>query len=228
MTIAENILSMRNRLPQNVRLIAVSKTKPISALMEAYQAGQRLFGENKAMEMASKSPEMPADTEWHFIGHLQTNKVRVIAPFVACIHSVDSPRLLCEIDKEAGKLRRIIPCLLQFHIAEEETKFGLSQEEASTLLESATFAALQNVKIVGVMGMATFTPEQEQVRKEFRSLRDVFIRLKERFFLDQPEFKEISMGMSDDFQVAVEEGSTMVRIGSALFGERSAILNLES
>jgi len=223
MTIAENILSMRNRLPQNVRLIAVSKTKPVSALMEAYQAGQRLFGENKAVEMASKSPQMPADTELHFIGHLQTNKVRVIAPFVSCIHSVDSLRLLSEIDKEARKNQRIIPCLLQFYIAREESKFGLSMEEASDLLESAAFAELRNVTIAGVMGMATYTPDQEQVRKEFRSLRDVFNRLKERYFQDLPDFKEISMGMSDDYRITVEEGSTMVRIGSAVFGARSQI-----
>jgi len=220
MTIAENILVLKKQLPEKVRLVAVSKTKPVSALMEAYQVGQRMFGENKALEMVSKQAVMPEDVEWHFIGHLQTNKVKVIAPFVACIHSVDSLRLLCEIDKEARKCGRNISCLLQFYIASEETKFGLDLEEAMELLGSEIFSALQNITITGVMGMATFTDDMDQVRNEFRSLRIIFNRLKTAFFQDQPTFREISMGMSDDFQVAVEEGSTMVRIGSTIFGAR--------
>jgi hypothetical protein len=221
MTIAENIHTLKNRLPAEVRLVAVSKTKPVSALMEAYQAGQRLFGENKAVEMVSKHAAMPPDVEWHFIGHLQTNKVRVIAPFVACIHSVDSGKLLAEINKEAAKNNRIIPCLLQFYIAREETKFGLSPEEAFEILNSDTFKAFRNIRINGVMGMATFTDNMEQVRQEFRTLREIFGHLKADFFQDQPAFREISMGMSDDYQIAVEEGSTMVRIGSTIFGARN-------
>jgi hypothetical protein len=189
--------------------------------MEAYHAGQRLFGENKALEMATKYPQMPADTEWHFIGHLQTNKVRIIAPFVTCIHSVDSLRLLLEINREALRNNRTISCLLQFHIAEEETKFGLSLEEAKAILESDTFKTLRNIAITGVMGMATFTENLDQVRKEFRHLKTIFEVIKEAFFKEQPSFREISMGMSDDYQVAIDEGSTMVRIGSAVFGARN-------
>jgi pyridoxal phosphate enzyme (YggS family) len=223
MTIAENIHTLKNQLSAEVRLVAVSKTKPVSDLMEAYRAGQRLFGENKAMEMVSKQAVMPADVEWHFIGHLQTNKVRAIAPFVACIHSVDSGKLLTEINKEAAKNNRIIPCLLQFYIAQEETKFGLSPEEAFDILKSDTFKAFRNIRITGVMGMATFTENMEQVRLEFRSLREIFDHLKAAFFQDQAAFREISMGMSDDYQIAVEEGSTMVRIGSVIFGIRNQI-----
>jgi hypothetical protein len=221
MTIAENILTLKNSLPAHVRLVAVTKTRTASEMMEAYRAGQRLFGENKAQEMSSKFPLFPDDIEWHFIGHLQTNKVKYIAPFVSCIHSVDSLRLLLEINREALRNNRTIPCLLQFHIAEEESKFGLSVGEAEAMLLSDTLKTLRNIEITGVMGMATFTDNMDQVRKEFRNLRIIFEMVKEAFFRDQPSFRELSMGMSDDFRIAVEEGSTMVRIGSAVFGARN-------
>lgn len=221
MGIGENIHALKNDLPDHVRLIAVSKTKPISDILEAYQVGQRLFGENKTQEMAAKFPLLENDIEWHFIGHLQTNKVKYIAPFVSCIHSVDSLRLLLEINREALRYNRIIPCLLQFHIAEEETKFGLSVEEAEAMLQSDTLTTLRNIELAGVMGMATFTEEMDQVRKEFRHLRVIFEKIKETFFKDEPFFRELSMGMSDDYRIAVEEGSTMVRIGSAVFGTRN-------
>ena len=221
MGIGENIIALKSNLPDHVRLIAVSKTKPVSDILEAYQAGQRLFGENKAQEMASKFPLLPQNIEWHFIGHLQTNKVKYIAPFVTCIHSIDSMRLLLEINREALRNNRIIPCLLQFHIAEEETKFGLSVIEAESMLLSDTLKTLRNIEITGVMGMATFTEDMDQVRKEFRNLKTIFEMMKEVFFNDQPTFREISMGMSDDYRIAVEEGSTMVRIGSAVFGQRT-------
>jgi PLP dependent protein len=226
MTIQENILTLKRTLPENVRLIAVSKTKPESGILEAYQAGQRFFGENKAQEMAAKFQLLPKDIEWHFIGHLQTNKVKYIAPFVSCIHAVDSLRLLLEINREALRNNRIIPCLLQFYIAEEESKFGLSVGEAEALLVSDTLTTLRNIEIAGVMGMATYTENTEQIRKEFHNLKTIFEMVKEAFFKDQPTFREISMGMSDDYRIAVEEGSTMVRIGSALFGTRD--YNLES
>jgi PLP dependent protein len=221
MGIGGNIQKFKSSLPDHVRLIAVSKMNPVSAIMEAYQAGQRLFGENKAQEMASKFLLLPDDIEWHFIGHLQTNKVKYIAPFVSCIHSVDSLRLLLEINREALRNNRTISCLLQFHIAEEETKFGLSVIEAESMLLSDTLKTLRNIKITGIMGMATFTENMDQVRKEFSNLRSIFEMVKAAFFEDQPTFREISMGMSDDYRIAVEEGSTMVRIGSAVFGIRN-------
>jgi pyridoxal phosphate enzyme (YggS family) len=223
MSIGNNIQTLKCSLPDHVRLIAVSKTKPVSGIMEAYQAGQRLFGENKAQEMEAKFPLLPKDIEWHFIGHLQTNKVKYIAPFVSCIHAVDSLRLLLEINREALRNNRIIPCLLQFHIAEEETKFGLSVLEAETMLLNDTLKTLRNIEIAGVMGMATYTENMDQIRKEFRNLRNIFEMVKEAFFKDQPSFSEVSMGMSDDYQIAIEEGSTMVRIGSAVFGMRDHI-----
>ena len=228
MSIGENIKALQRNLPGSVKLIAVSKTKPVSDILEAYQTGQRFFGENKAQEMSAKHPLLPEDIEWHFIGHLQTNKVKYIAPFVSCIHSVDSLRLLLEINREALRNNRTIPCLLQFYIAEEETKFGLSVGEAESILLSDTLKTLRNIEIAGVMGMATFTDNPDQIRKEFRNLKTIFTIVKEAFFKDQPSFREISMGMSDDYRIAVEEGSTMVRIGSAVFGARSAILNPES
>ena len=220
MSIAENIDLVRADLPQTVKLIAVSKTKPAALLMEAYQHGQRAFGENKVQEMVGKHDELPKDIEWHFIGHLQTNKVKHIVPFVRLIHGVDSFKLLKAIDKEAGKVGRVIACLLQFHIAEEETKFGFSPEEAFDMLKSPEFQDLKNVRISGVMGMATFTNDENQVRKEFSGLKLIFDRLKTGFFAHDPDFKEISMGMSGDYLIAVEQGSTMVRIGSTIFGER--------
>jgi len=220
MSIAENIAKIRSQLPENVTLVAVSKTKPNEALLEAYNTGQRIFGENKVQELTQKFETLPKDIEWHFIGHLQTNKIKYIAPFVSLIHAVDSLKLLEAIDKEAAKNNRIIDCLLQFHIAEEETKYGFSVNEAIEVLNSESFSTLKNIRIVGVMGMATFTENSEQITKEFGVLRQIFQQLKANYFSDQPSFKEISMGMSDDFPIAVKQGSTMVRIGSTIFGAR--------
>jgi len=220
MSIHENLRAIRSELPSGTRLVAISKTKPAEAILEAYQAGQRVFGENKALEMAEKHLVLPSDIEWHFVGHLQTNKVKYIAPFVNLIHSVDSLKLLAEIDREGKKINRVISCLLQFHIAAEATKFGLSEEEAGAILKSETFRAFRNIRVTGVMGMATFTDNAGQVRLEFRKLRKIFMNLKSEFFADSQGFKEISMGMSDDFPIAIEEGSTLVRIGSLIFGER--------
>lgn len=202
------------------RLVAVSKTHPASRILEIYQQGQRIFGENRPQEMLEKYSALPKDIEWHFIGHLQTNKVKSIAPFVSLVHSVDSLRLLQEIDKQARQYNRVIDCLFQFHIAQEDTKFGFHEKEVQELLQSPEFAALNNIRICGVMGMATFTSDLEQVRQEFRSLKTIFDRLKAGFFSKESSFKEISMGMSGDWQLAIEEGSTLVRIGSLIFGER--------
>ncbi len=204
----------------HAQLIAVSKTHPIEKIRQVYQEGQRLFGENRPQEMLEKQPSLPADIQWHMIGHLQTNKVKYIAPFVAMIHSVDSLKLLQEINRQAQKHNRIIDCLLQFHIAKEETKFGLDEAEAEALLESPEYSAMQNIRICGVMGMATFSDDQQQVRTEFKHLKTIFNRLKARFFAQNDAFKEISMGMSGDWEIALEEGSTLVRIGSLIFGNR--------
>ncbi len=220
MSVKENIRIVREDIPSNVKLIAVSKTKPNEAIMEAYQAGQRVFGENKPQELALKWSTLPADIEWHMIGHLQTNKVKYIAPFVSLIHSVDSPKLLATIDKEAAKNGRVIDCLFQMHIAEEETKFGFDYHELVELLKSGVLAEFKNVRMVGVMGMATFTDDVAQVRYEFHNLKEIFIKLQQAYFGADASFTEISMGMSDDFRLAIEEGSTMVRVGSAIFGGR--------
>lgn len=220
MSIAENIDLVISHLQTQVQLIAVSKTKPVEMLMEAYNHGQRAFGENKVQEMTAKFEAMPKDIEWHFIGHLQTNKIKYMASFVHLIHGVDSFKLLKAINTEARKASRVISCLLQFHIAEEETKFGLSWEEAKEMLQSDEFAELENVRICGVMGMATFTDDETQIRKEFASLKHHFDRLKTAYFSGNAAFKDISMGMSGDYLLAIEEGSTMVRIGSTIFGER--------
>ncbi|HFA48527.1 MAG TPA: YggS family pyridoxal phosphate-dependent enzyme [Bacteroidetes bacterium] len=202
------------------KLIAVSKTKPVDAILELYNRGQRIFGENRVQELVRKQGELPADIEWHFIGHMQTNKVKYIAPFIACIHSIDSLKLLKEVNKQAEKNGRTIDCLLQFHIAEEETKFGLDLDEAGGLLSSDDFFKMKNVRIRGVMGMATFTEDEGQVRREFAFLKNIFDELKNMYFPDDPGFSEISMGMSGDYEIALEEGSTMVRLGTLLFGQR--------
>ena len=220
MSIAENIDIVKSHLPAQVQLVAVSKTKPVEMLTEAYNHGQRAFGENKVQEMTAKYEAMPKDIEWHFIGHLQTNKIKYIAPFVHLIHGVDSFKLLKSINTEARKVNRIIPCLLQFHIAEEETKFGLSMDEATQMLNSTEFKQLENVHLSGVMGMATFTNDETQIRKEFATLKRYFDSLKTDYFQGNSGFKDISMGMSGDYLLAVEEGSTMVRVGSTIFGER--------
>ena len=219
--IKENLNIVRATVPSNVTLIAVSKTKPVSDLQEAYDAGQRIFGENKALEMRDKHQVLPNDIQWHFIGHLQTNKIKYIAPFVTLIHAIDSLSLLEAVNKEAVKNSRVIDCLLQFHIAQEDTKFGLDIEEAKALLESDSFKDLKNINIVGVMGMATFTDDADQVRNEFKNLKNIFDTLKENYFRDKDSFKEISMGMSDDYTIAIEEGATMVRVGSKIFGARN-------
>ena len=223
--IAENLKNIQSSLPKNVKLIAVSKTKPVADIMEAYNAGQRDFGENKVQELIEKYPQLPNDISWHFIGHLQTNKVKYIAPFVRLIHGVDSLKLLKEINKEAQKNNRIIDCLLEFFIAEEDTKFGLNLSDADEILsgivETHNCASLPNVRICGVMGMATFTTDTEQIHREFQNLHQIFQTLKQRYFADQSHFCEISMGMSDDFPIAIEEGSTMIRVGSTIFGQRN-------
>lgn len=218
--VTQNLEHVRREIPEGVCLVAVSKTKPVELLQEAYDAGQRIFGENRVPELVEKSEVLPQDIEWHMIGHLQRNKVKMIAPFVSLIHAVDSLRLLAEIDKEAKKNKRIIRVLLQFHIAEEETKYGLDLNEAREILNSEKFLAMKNIEILGVMGMATFTDNQAQVRNEFKSLKSIFKSLKSEFFSERDSFKEISMGMSGDYNLAIEEGSTMVRIGSSIFGSR--------
>lgn len=220
MSIQSQITFFRNELPKDVTLVAVSKTKPVSALVEAYQAGQRVFGENKVQEMVDKWEVLPKDIQWHMIGHLQSNKVKYIAPFVSLIHSVDSFKLLQEINKQGAKFNRVIPCLLQFHIAQEETKFGLSFQEAEEVLQSNEFVEMEHVSIVGLMGMASFVDDEEQVRDEFRNLHNYFQILKSNYFKYNPDFSVVSMGMSGDYHWAIEEGSTMIRIGSTLFGER--------
>ncbi|MFA7274412.1 MAG: YggS family pyridoxal phosphate-dependent enzyme [Crocinitomicaceae bacterium] len=211
---------IRAEIPENVTLVAVSKTKPIATIEEIYQMGQRHFGENKVQELVDKYEALPKDIHWHLIGHLQSNKVKYIAPFIHLIHAVDSLKLLEEINRQAAKNNRIINCLLQFHIAQEDTKFGLNFEEAKDILESRTFVEMQNISIVGVMGMATFTENTEQVTDEFRNLEGYFNIIKSHFFKYNDDFNILSMGMSGDYKIAIEEGSTLVRIGSAIFGGR--------
>lgn len=219
--IQENLQKILANIPEGVTLLAVSKTKPESDILEAYNYGIRNFGENKVQEMVGKYENLPKDIKWHLIGHLQTNKVKYMASFVSLIHSVDSLNLLETINKEAVKVNRVIPCLLQFHIASEETKFGLSEDEAYALLESDSYKAMKNVEICGVMGMATNTENMDVVRSEFKHLKQIFDNLHEKYFADSTSFKTISMGMSHDYQIAIEEGSTIVRIGSSIFGERN-------
>ena len=220
MSIAENLKEITNKLPPNVKLIAISKNKSPEEIMKVYACGHRLFGENKVQEMISKANLLPGDIEWHMVGHLQSNKVKYIAPYIGMIHSVDSIKLLKVIDKEARKAGRVIPCLLQLYIAREETKFGMSFDETCALLESIAFKSMKHVGICGLMGMASFTGNMDQVRMEFQQLSDYFNTIRDKYFPDEPAFCEISMGMSDDFEVGIEAGSTMVRIGTALFGHR--------
>ncbi|PRY33954.1 hypothetical protein CLV58_119104 [Spirosoma oryzae] len=217
--IAERIQVIEQKIKGRARLIAVTKTKPVAMLQEAYEAGARLFGENKVQEMAEKQPQLPGDIDWHLIGHLQSNKVKYIAPFVSLIHSIDSLKLLQEVNKQALKNGRVIDCLLQIHVADEETKFGMLAEEAEALLRSETLNDLQNVRIVGLMGLATNTDDEEQIRREFRGLKQLFDKLA-TIQTAQVQFSELSMGMSGDYEIAVEEGSTLVRVGSAIFGAR--------
>ena len=219
--IKENLETIKATLPESVTLVAVSKTKPVSDIQEAYDAGHRAFGENYPQEMRDKHEVLPQDIQWHFIGHLQTNKIKYIIPYVTLIHSIDTANLLEAVNKEAKKHARVVDCLLQFHIAQEETKFGLNVDEARQLLDSEAFKAMENVRICGVMGMATFTDDEVEVRKEFKHLKGIFDILKTQYFANQPWFKEISMGMSEDYLIAIEEGATMVRVGSKIFGARN-------
>ena len=221
MEIKQNLLDFLSTIPKDVQLVAVSKTKPVELIQGAYDAGQRIFGENKVQDLAAKAQQLPDDIKWHFIGHMQTNKVKNIASFVEMIHAVDSLKLLKEINKQALKYNRIINCLLQFHIAEETTKFGLNIKEAKDILSNDQFANLKNIRIVGVMGMATYTDDIQQIRTEFKHLAEYLLILKNSFFREKPYFKEISMGMSGDYKIAIEEGSTIIRIGTKLFGERN-------
>ncbi|WP_370687410.1 YggS family pyridoxal phosphate-dependent enzyme [Fulvivirga maritima] len=222
MDIKNNIKEFQNYLSdKSCRLVAVSKTKPIELLQEAYNEGVRIFGENKVQELTDKYEVLPKDIEWHMIGHLQRNKVKYIAPFVSLIHSVDTFKLLKEINKQGAKNERVISCLLQIHIAKEETKFGLSEEELLEIINSEEIKSLNNVKVVGLMGMATFTDNEDQVRKEFRYLKNLFDKTAGLALPENIEMQELSMGMSGDYELAIEEGSTLIRVGSAIFGARN-------
>jgi len=216
----EQFLSVKNSLPPHVKLVAVTKTHPPETVLEAYRLGHKIFGENKVQELVAKQQVLPGDIEWHLIGHLQTNKVKFIVPFISMIQSVDSLKLMQVINSEAAKIDRVINCLLEFHIAGEETKFGLNMGEARKILESDEYKAMKNVRICGVMGMASFTSDRNQIRKEFRSLAEIFQTLRSDYFADSEYFREISMGMSGDYKIAIEEGATIVRLGTILFGER--------
>ena len=220
-TIRENLERVRQELPEEVKLVAISKFHPSDQIRMAYNCGQRCFGESRAQELATKAAELPADTEWHFIGHLQTNKLKTILPAVSLIHSVDSLNLLREIEKTAAKRNIIVRCLLQIYIAEEETKFGFAPGECRRLLESGIVRSLTHIRICGLMGMATNTDNTEQIRSEFKRLHELFDEIKKQYFQNDPDFTELSMGMSDDYAIAIEEGATMVRIGSRIFGERN-------
>lgn len=220
MSIAHHIHNIKEQLGTATRLVAVSKTKPVPLILEAYEAGQKIFGENKVQELCDKYEQLPKDIEWHMIGHLQTNKVKYIAPFVHMIHGVDSLKLAQEINKQAAKQNRSIHCLFQLHIADEETKFGFSEAELRELLQNGELQQLSHIRWSGVMGMATFTDDQEKIRKEFQHLYQIFSRLRLEFFNQEKAFTEVSMGMSGDWQIAIKEGSTLIRVGSAIFGNR--------
>ncbi|GAB1415218.1 YggS family pyridoxal phosphate-dependent enzyme [Paludibacter sp.] len=220
MSVSNNLVTIRTNIPSNVKLVCVTKFHSDDTIMEAYNVGERIFGESRVQELIEKHERLPSDIHWHFIGHLQTNKVKYIAPFVELIHGVDSIKLLNEIDKQALKNNKIINCLLQVHIADEETKFGFSPDEIMNLFQTNNLDNYPNIKICGLMGMATFTEDIQQVKEEFKSLKSLFEKIKLDFLADDVDFKEISMGMSDDYKIAIEEGSTMVRIGSSIFGLR--------
>lgn len=220
MSIKENLNIVRDELVEGCRLVAISKYHPVEALQEAYDAGQRVFGESHVQELVAKEAVLPKDIEWHFIGHLQTNKVKYIAPFISLIHAVDTLKLLREIDKQAAKSDRVVDCLLQMHIAQEETKYGFSPDELTDVLNQGEWKELKNVRIVGLMCMATNTDDDAQVEKEFRYAHSIFEKVKREFFHSEDSFKELSMGMSGDYKIAMNEGSTMIRVGSKIFGER--------
>ncbi|PKP24145.1 MAG: YggS family pyridoxal phosphate-dependent enzyme [Bacteroidetes bacterium HGW-Bacteroidetes-2] len=220
-SITENLQKIKKSLPENVTLVAVSKTKPIVDLIEAYNSGHRIFGENKVQEMTEKWEQLPKDIQWHMIGHVQTNKVKYMAPFVSLIHGVESLKLLKEINKQAAKNDRIIHCLLQIHIAKEDTKFGFDAKEVTTIIETETFKSLQNIKVIGLMGMATFTKNKNQIEKEFQEIKNLFDSLKIKPETNNLKINTLSIGMSGDYRIAIKNGSTMVRVGSAIFGERN-------
>ena len=220
MSVAQNIQEIRKNIPANVSLVCVSKFHPENAILEAYNCGERIFGESRVQELLAKQTKLPADIQWHFIGHLQSNKIKLILPTVSLIHGVDSSNLLKEINSRALKAGRVVSCLLQVHIAREETKFGFSIEEIHQMLSGIEFGSLENVQINGLMGMASLTDDKEQIRAEFRTLRQLYDELKREYFQNNENFCELSMGMSDDYQIAIDEGSTMVRIGSSIFGMR--------
>ena len=221
MSIQSNIHSIRQHIPAHVQLVCVSKFHPNESIIEAYEAGERVFGESKVQELCEKYDSLPKDIVWHFIGHLQTNKIKYLVPFVSLIHGVDSYKLLQEINKQAAKAGKVINCLLQVHIAQEDTKFGFSADELREILSSGDWKNMENIRLCGLMGMATFTDNQNQVRAEFRSLKSLFDEVKADYFASEESFCEISMGMSDDHLLAIEEGSTMVRVGSSIFGHRN-------
>ncbi len=221
MLIAKNLDQIKKSLPKSVRLVAVTKTQPIESIFDAYRTGHRIFGENKVQELVSKYEQLPKDIEWHMIGHLQTNKVKFIAPFVHLIHGVDSMKLLTMINQEGVKANRIISCLLQVKIAKEETKYGMLESEADVLLGDKEISTFSNINIAGLMGMATYTDDTTIIRNEFRNLSTIFNKLQKKYFSTNPDFKELSMGMSHDYAIAVEEGATYIRVGSSIFGERN-------
>ncbi len=221
MNIKGNLLDVLSQLPAGVKLVAVSKFHPNEAILEAYEAGQRIFGESKVQEMTDKQKSLPKDIEWHFIGHLQSNKIKYMAPYVSMIHGIDSYKLLCEINKQAESSRRVIPCLLQIHIAQEETKFGFSFDECRNLFAQEKWEKLTHISICGLMGMATNTDNLKQIETEFCSLSTFFKEIKHTYFAQNPDFKELSMGMSHDYLQAIAVGSTLVRVGSKIFGERT-------
>lgn len=220
MDIQANLKEVLTSLPAQVKLVAVSKFHPNESIEQAYRAGQRIFGESKVQELTGKYETLPKDIEWHFIGHLQTNKVKYIAPYIAMIHAVDSYKLLAEIDKQAAKNGRVIPCLLEIHIAQEESKYGFTFQECREMLEAGEWKNLTHICIAGLMGMATFTENETEIKREFDSLKQFFNEIKQNYFADRDTFREISMGMSHDYPLAIEAGSTLVRVGSKIFGER--------
>ncbi len=218
--IEENLKQVLADLPKGVRLVAVSKFHPTEAIEEAYKAGQRIFGESKVQEITGKQEALPSDIQWHFIGHLQSNKIKYMAPYVSMIHGIDSYKLLCEVNKQAEKVQRTIDCLLQLHVAQEETKFGFSLEECRNMLSMGLWKELKNIRICGLMGMASNTNDEEQIKGEFKALHTFFNEIKETFYANSPWFCELSMGMSHDYRIAITEGSTLVRVGSKIFGNR--------
>ncbi|WP_321481139.1 YggS family pyridoxal phosphate-dependent enzyme [uncultured Bacteroides sp.] len=220
MMIEENLKQVLADLPKGVRLVAVSKFHPTEAIEEAYKAGQRIFGESKVQEITGKQEALPSDIQWHFIGHLQSNKIKYMAPYVSMIHGIDSYKLLCEVNKQAEKVQRTIDCLLQLHVAQEETKFGFSLEECRNMLSMGLWKELKNIRICGLMGMASNTNDEEQIKGEFKALHTFFNEIKETFYANSPWFCELSMGMSHDYRIAITEGSTLVRVGSKIFGNR--------